>query len=390
MYKVLHASDFHLGFWQFQLTGRLLDFATVIDRVADTAIEQRVDLVVDTGDTFNSPEPDPMSVGVYRRFVEKLAGAGIPLLAIVGNHNVHDISKQLEGNPSWMEAVSDRIWRPRPPEQPMRIPARAGNPAPDLEVVAFDWMPSDKIDAQLARIESRVDAVFMHQLTEGFVPKVAKVEMTLAQVDGVARYVGVGDVHVNMVQQTPKGTRVGSAGSTELCKSDEPRQKFVNLVEFPDDRKLPVAVTAIPIRSRHVIAPPFISSELNLEAARILIANERNLDSDPLVLVTYDRALHRQVKALKKELEKSGYSRLRFQAETTVEEGQSYQNTQMNLSVEMGDILAEMLAKDPALCQVALDLWSSPDRSEEIIQQLKERLGREINITLPSASAATN
>ena len=77
MFKIAHFSDSHLGFAAYGMPDRLLDFAAALDRVARVAIEQKVDLVVDTGDTFHSPEPDPMSVAHHRHFVEKLVAAAI-------------------------------------------------------------------------------------------------------------------------------------------------------------------------------------------------------------------------------------------------------------------------------------------------------------------------
>ena len=64
--KVLHFADSHVGVELYGrpdpatgLNTRLIDFGRALDRVADAAINEKVDLVVFAGDAYRSREPNP-------------------------------------------------------------------------------------------------------------------------------------------------------------------------------------------------------------------------------------------------------------------------------------------------------------------------------------------
>ena len=86
--KFAHLADTHLGYRQFGLLEREKDFYEVFDKIIDKIIEEKVDFVIHSGDLFDSARPSPSALLAFQKGLLKLKGAGIPIYAIAGNHDV--------------------------------------------------------------------------------------------------------------------------------------------------------------------------------------------------------------------------------------------------------------------------------------------------------------
>lgn len=102
----LHCSDIHLGKTYSDSPGaaeRYEDFFGALSSIVDRAVKERVDAVLIAGDLFHQAQVMPRT---FARTVETLAPlqrAGIPAIAIEGNHDWIHRRESL----SWMEALSD-------------------------------------------------------------------------------------------------------------------------------------------------------------------------------------------------------------------------------------------------------------------------------------------
>ena len=93
--KILHFADAHIDSYS---GGRIdpanglsyhpNDFLKALDEIIDTAIAERVDLVLFAGDAYRSPIPVPTFQREWQRRVVRLSEARIPLLMIPGNHDI--------------------------------------------------------------------------------------------------------------------------------------------------------------------------------------------------------------------------------------------------------------------------------------------------------------
>ena len=95
MLTVLHFADAHIdiaGHGRHDpLTGlpfRVLDFLKALDQIVDTAIEEKVDLVLFAGDAYKDRTPSPTYQREWGRRIIRLAQAGIPTLLLIGNHDL--------------------------------------------------------------------------------------------------------------------------------------------------------------------------------------------------------------------------------------------------------------------------------------------------------------
>jgi exonuclease SbcD len=94
MLKILHFADAHIDMANYgrhdPVTGlplRVLDFLKSLDTIVDTAITEKVDLVLFAGDAYKDRNPAPTFQREWGRRVMRLSRAGIPTLLLVGNHD---------------------------------------------------------------------------------------------------------------------------------------------------------------------------------------------------------------------------------------------------------------------------------------------------------------
>ena len=95
MPKILHFADAHIDMANFGrhdpqtgLPVRVMDFLKSLDEIVDTAISERVDLVLFAGDAYKDRTPPPTFQREWGRRLMRLSRAGIPTFLLVGNHDL--------------------------------------------------------------------------------------------------------------------------------------------------------------------------------------------------------------------------------------------------------------------------------------------------------------
>ena len=84
--KILHTSDWHAGkVWKGQ--SRLDELAAVLDDLASAIERDRIDLVLMTGDIFDSPSPPAEAERLVFGFFRRLGRLEVPSIVIAGNHD---------------------------------------------------------------------------------------------------------------------------------------------------------------------------------------------------------------------------------------------------------------------------------------------------------------
>ena len=84
--KILHTSDLHIGKYigTYDLKE---DTEYVLNQVVDTAIRERVEVVLISGDVFDRPNPSEEAIKIYVSFLKALLDKNIKIIAISGNHD---------------------------------------------------------------------------------------------------------------------------------------------------------------------------------------------------------------------------------------------------------------------------------------------------------------
>ncbi len=95
MLTVLHFADAHIDIATqgkhdpaSGLPLRAMDFLKALDVIIDTALQERVDLVLFAGDAYKDRTPSPTFQREWGRRIMRLSEAGIPTLLLVGNHDL--------------------------------------------------------------------------------------------------------------------------------------------------------------------------------------------------------------------------------------------------------------------------------------------------------------
>ncbi|MHC1740281.1 MAG: exonuclease SbcCD subunit D [Anaerolineaceae bacterium] len=95
MLKLLHFADAHIDIATHgkhdPVTGlplRVLDFLSALDTIVNTAISEKVDLVIFAGDAYKDRTPAPTFQREWGKRIMRLSDAGIPTILLVGNHDI--------------------------------------------------------------------------------------------------------------------------------------------------------------------------------------------------------------------------------------------------------------------------------------------------------------
>ena len=93
--KLLHFADAHIDMANYGrhdpetgLPLRVLDFLKSLDTIVDTAIAEKVDMVIFAGDAYKDRSPAPTFQREWGRRIMRLSQAGIPTFLLVGNHDM--------------------------------------------------------------------------------------------------------------------------------------------------------------------------------------------------------------------------------------------------------------------------------------------------------------
>jgi DNA repair protein SbcD/Mre11 len=103
MARFLHLADIHLGIRRYRSEERTRDFfyawQDVIERYA---IREQVDFVLIAGDFFDARKVEPQAMNQAIAGLERLRSAGIPVVAIEGNHDCREAGSSF----SWLRSLS--------------------------------------------------------------------------------------------------------------------------------------------------------------------------------------------------------------------------------------------------------------------------------------------
>jgi len=99
--KLLHTADIHIGMENYGrvdpatgINARVMDFLRRLNDIGDYAVEQGVDVFVFAGDAYRTRDPNPTYQREFARRIKKIADAGIPVILLVGNHDLPAVAKR--------------------------------------------------------------------------------------------------------------------------------------------------------------------------------------------------------------------------------------------------------------------------------------------------------
>jgi DNA repair protein SbcD/Mre11 len=222
MTRVIHTGDTHIGYRQYHREERRADFLAAFERVLGDAIEEEVDAVVHAGDLFHDRRPDLTDLLGTLDALRTLEGAGIPFLAIVGNH---------EGTRSdqWLD-LYERLGLAT------RLDA-SGTAVGEVTFYGLDHVPEsqrEELSYEFAPTECEYAVLVSHGLFEPFAHANWDTEELLSRSTVEFDALLLGDNHVPGQQRVDE-TWVTYSGSTERASASEEDDRGYNLVTFEAD-----------------------------------------------------------------------------------------------------------------------------------------------------------
>jgi DNA repair exonuclease SbcCD nuclease subunit len=246
--RLLHLSDLHLGFRQYQrltpagINQREADVALAFRRALDRAIEIRPDVILLAGDIFHNVRPsNPAILDAFQQF-SRLTRA-LPEAAIIMVAGNHDTPRAAE------TGCILRLFTPLGIHVVDSEPRRIRIPERNLSVLAVPDLPGARI-AYTPDPDARYNVLLLHGEIEGVIPRSSSDERAGLEIPrealGVARwdYVALGHYHVHR-EVAPNAFYSGSVEYTsanpwgELLEQREAKLAGKGMVEYDLDRRAP-------------------------------------------------------------------------------------------------------------------------------------------------------
>jgi exonuclease SbcD len=163
MLTILHFADAHIDMANYGrhdpqsgLPLRVMDFLKSLDTIVDTAINERVDLVLFAGDAYRDRNPAPTFQREWGRRIMRLSRAGIPTLLLVGNH---DLSPSLGRAHAIEEFSTLEVPHVRVLDRPVFLGPDDLNGLP-LQIIAIPWITRSGLLANLEMSAAKPEEVY--------------------------------------------------------------------------------------------------------------------------------------------------------------------------------------------------------------------------------------
>jgi exonuclease SbcD len=268
MTRVIHTGDTHLGYRQYHRPERREDFVDAFRRVAEDAVEDDVDALVHAGDLFHDRRPDLPDILGTLSVLRDLDAAGVPFLAIVGNH-------ETKRDAQWLDLFESLGLATRLGDEPVTVG--------DTAFYGLDFVPRsqrDDLDYDFESHDAAHSALVAHGLFEPFEYADWDTERLLQESTVDFDAVLLGDNHKPQKAQV-EDTWITYCGSTERASADEREDRGYNIVEFDEQ---------VSIRRRGLPTREFVFVEVELgEGEGVERVRERvgQYDLDDAVVVVH-------------------------------------------------------------------------------------------------------
>jgi DNA repair exonuclease SbcCD nuclease subunit len=266
--RLLHTADTHVGYRQYHSPARRRDFLEAFGTVVDDAVAAEVDAVVHAGDLFHDRRPELRDLLGVLDHLRRLTDAGIPFLAVVGNH-------EATRGGQWLDLFGRLGLAERLTDEPRRVG--------EVALYGLDHVPParrDELEYEFAPHGAERAVLVAHGLFTPFAHADWETETVLAASSVGFDAVLLGDNHAPGTEHVD-GVPVSYAGSTERVSAAERDPRGYSLVSVDD---------GVEIRRRTLDTRRFVFVDVELAAGEgVERVRERVREHDPtdaVVVVT--------------------------------------------------------------------------------------------------------
>lgn len=232
--RIAHVADTHLGRRQYNLDERENDVYDVFNEVVDRVVEERVDLLIHSGDLFDSPNPSIKALKNFKENLRKLRDK-VKFIAVLGDH---DLPKRrgLPPHSLFEEVKVLGVGELELLELDDILVAGISNiRGRSLELLKMELQKFDQIAGKYPN-----SILILHQGVDRYLPFEGAYELREADLPRKASYYAFGHIHSRVLTQFGGGY-LAYAGSTEIMRKDEVESWVKNgkgfyIVDFNRDR----------------------------------------------------------------------------------------------------------------------------------------------------------
>lgn len=199
--KLLHFADAHIDMANYGrhdpesgLPLRVLDFLRSLDVIINTAVEEKVDLVIFAGDAYKDRNPAPTFQREWGRRIMRLSRAGIPTILLVGNHDLSPAVGRAHAIQEFDTLQVPHIHVIAKPE--FLGPEQLGIPA---QVIGMPWVSRSGLMASMESSAATPEKIF------------SEIEMRLAEI--VHEMIEKADVNLPLILTAHASVQGASYGS---------------------------------------------------------------------------------------------------------------------------------------------------------------------------------
>jgi DNA repair exonuclease SbcCD nuclease subunit len=211
--RIAHISDTHLGYRQYNLDERENDFYEAFNEAVDKALEERADVLIHSGDLFDSPAPPIKALYAFKNALKKVEGK-MKVFTVLGDHDtpkrrgmaphkLFDVPVLGIGKLEWVEVDGVLI---------------AG--ISNLKGTLVDHLKKELSKFDSIAEKYRHSVLIAHQAIETHLPFEGAYELKEDDLPRKATYYAFGHLHSRVLERFGEGW-LAYSGSTEIVKKDE-------------------------------------------------------------------------------------------------------------------------------------------------------------------------
>ncbi|MEJ2249871.1 MAG: exonuclease SbcCD subunit D [Candidatus Lokiarchaeota archaeon] len=212
--RIAHISDTHLGYRQYNLDVREQDIYDVFNEAIDIALEERADVLIHSGDLFDTPEPPIKALYTLQNALSKI-GDKMKVLTVLGEHDTPKRRGMAPHRLFKMEVLGDAYSLDHVIIDDVLFAGIS-----NLKGRATDHLKQEleKFDFLTKQYEGSV--LILHQAIKSFLPFEGAYQLKEDDLPQSANYYALGHIHSREIQSFGNG-KLAYAGSTEIMNKDE-------------------------------------------------------------------------------------------------------------------------------------------------------------------------
>lgn len=220
MVRIAHLADTHLGYKQYNLDEREKDIYDSLDEIGDKILEEHADIIIHSGDLFDSPRPTPQAYRAFKKFLTKLDGKA-KIFAVLGDHD-RPKSRGLAPHVLFEDQIHILGVNGNAEHQSVRIGgeevliAGLSNLSRTYHPVLVEELK--KLGA--LQLDGKLSVLVLHEGIDKFLPFAGAFEICLDEVPKNFHYCAMGHLHTRIKASFGNG-ELAYPGSSEIIRRDE-------------------------------------------------------------------------------------------------------------------------------------------------------------------------